>query len=100
MWDTELLWSQCRGIGHHLALKVESYDFTQVAVGNSWFLLSNYGDGCEPLMVSQGCQASFLIARDTLGFFSSCGRGMGTHFELRRKCQCLFPVVTEILQFV
>ena len=61
------------GIRHHLALKVESCDFTQVAVGNSRFLSSNYGVGSEPLVVSQGCQASFLIARDTLEFFSSCG---------------------------
>ena len=40
--------------------------FTQVAVGNSWFLLSNCGDASEPLIVSQGHQTSFLIARDTL----------------------------------
>ena len=49
LWKTELLWRQCRGVGHHLVLKVESCGFRQVAVGNSWFLLSNYGDDSEPL---------------------------------------------------
>ena len=70
---------------HHPALNVEHCVFPHVAVGNSWFHSSNYGEGSEPLMVSQECQASFLIARDTLGFFSSCGRGIGTHLELRQK---------------
>ena len=100
MGNTEVLWRQCRGTSHHLALKVESCGFPQVVVGNSWFHLSNYADGSELLMVSQGCQASFLIARDTLGFFSSYGRGIGMHLELRRKFQLPFPVVTGILQFV
>ena len=65
MGNMELLWRQCRGTGHHLALKVESCGFPHIAVGNSWFHLSNYGDNREPLMISQGCQVSFLIARDT-----------------------------------
>ena len=41
-----------QGIGHHLALEVESCGFIQVAVGNSWILSSNYGDGSELLMDS------------------------------------------------
>ena len=95
-----MLWRKWRGIRHHLALNVESFDFTHVGVGNSWFLSSNYGDGSEPLVVSQGCQASFLIARETLGFSSSCDRGIGMHLEVRWKCQGPFPVETAILPFV
>ena len=100
MWNTELLWRKWRGIGHHLALKVESCGLPQVVGGNSCFLSSKYGDGSEPLMVSHGCQASFLVARDTLGFFSNCGRGIWTQLDLRRKYQHLFPVATAILRFV
>ena len=77
---------------------VESCGFIQVAVGTSCFILRNYEDGGEPLVVSQGCQASFLVARDTLGFFSSCDRGIGTHIELRPNCQRPFPVETAILR--
>ena len=85
---------------HHLTLKVESCGFTPVVVANLWFHSSNYGDGSEPLMVSQGWQASFLIAKDTLGFFSSCGMGIRVHLELRGKFQLPSPVGTGILQFV
>ena len=67
---------------------------------DSWFFLSSFGDGSEALMVSQGCQDSFLIARDTLGFFLSHGRGNRTHLELRRKFQHPFPVATGILWLV
>ena len=100
MGNTELLWRQCRGIGHHLALKVETCGFTQVAVGNSWFLSTKNGDDSETLVVSQGCQASSLVARDTLGFFLSCDRGIRMNLELRWKFQHPFTVVTGILQFV
>ena len=79
---------------------MESPVFPQVAVGNSWFPSNNYGDGSEPLVVSQGCQAPILIARDTLGFVSSCGRGIGKHLELRRNFQPPFPVATWILYIV
>ena len=91
---------QCRGIRHHPALKLESCGFPQVEVGISWFLSSIYGDGSEHLMVSQGYQASFLDARDSLGFFSNCGRGIGMHLEFRQKFQLPFPVATRILWFV
>ena len=95
-----MLWRQCRGIRHHRALNVESCGFTQVVVGNSWFLSSNNRDGSEPLVVSQGCQASFLVAGDTMGFFSSFDRVIGMHLYLRRKIHRSFPVVTAILRFV
>ena len=64
-----------------------------------WFISSNYGDSSEPLVVSQGCQVSFLIAKDTLGFFTSCDRGIGTHLMLKRKCQCPFPGAKAIIRF-
>ena len=64
------------------------------------FHSSNYWDGSEPLMVSQGCQASFLVARDTLGFFSSYISGIGMHLELRRKFQLMIPALTGILRFI
>ena len=78
----------------------ESYGLPQVVGGNSCFLLSKYGDGSEPLMVSHGHQASFLVARDTLGFFSNCGWGIWRQLDLRRKYQRPFPVATAILRFV
>ena len=70
-----MLCTQCRGLRHHLALKVESCGIPQVAVGNLWFHSSNYRDGSEPLMVSQESEASFLIARDTLGILLELWQG-------------------------
>ena len=86
MWNTELIWRQWRGIGHHLALKVESCGFPQVEVSNSWFHSSNCGDSSEPLIVSQ---AETLIV-------SRCQRHFGILLELRQGNRDTFGVEAVI----
>ena len=39
---TQLLWTQCRGIGPHLAESGKSHGFSQVAAG-TWGIFSSYG---------------------------------------------------------
>ena len=39
---TQLLWTQCRGIGPHLAARGISHGFSRVAAG-TWRIFSSYG---------------------------------------------------------
>ena len=39
---TQLLWTQCRGIGPHLAERGKSHGFSRVAAG-TWGIFSSYG---------------------------------------------------------
>ena len=39
---TQLLWTQCRGIGPHLATRGKSHGFSRVAAG-TWGIFSSYG---------------------------------------------------------
>ena len=41
IWKTQLLWTQCRGIGPHLAGRGKSHGFSRVAAG-TWGILSSY----------------------------------------------------------
>ena len=65
-----------------------------------WYLSSSYRDSSEPLVVCQGCEASFLVARDTLGYILSRGRGIKMPLELRWEIQSPVSFATGILGFV
>ena len=56
---------QCRGIRPHLAARVTSHGFSQVAAG-TWDIFSSYGgDDPSKLVFVQRRQDSFLVTRDT-----------------------------------
>ena len=40
-WVTLLVWTECRGIGPHLAAKGKSHGFSRVAAG-TWGIFSSY----------------------------------------------------------
>ena len=61
--NSGLLSRCCKGKGAHLALWRESRGFSRVRVGSLGFLLSCDGDLREPLVLAQGIQASFRVAR-------------------------------------
>ena len=67
-------------------------------VGNSGFLSSCDRDLREPLILPQGSQASFQVARGTTGFFSSGCWGIWPHLELRQETRGSSPVVTGIMR--
>ena len=94
-WNKGLLTSHCRGIGPHVTLRGESRGFSRV-VGSSEFLWSWDGDPREPLVLPQGSQTSFRVARDTSGFLSSRCRGIGPHLELRMETRGSSLVATGI----
>ena len=65
MGNTELLFTQCRGIGPHLALRGNSHGFSLVAAG-TWGIFSRYDrDGRLKLVFLQRRQDLSLVARDT-----------------------------------
>ena len=68
--------------------------------GSFGFISGCDGNLREPLMLPQGSQTCFQVARGTSGFFSSCHRGIGPHLELKWEIQVCSPVVTGILGFL
>ena len=60
------------------------------------FLSSGDGDFREP----QGCQASFLVVRGTLGFLSTHCRRIRPHLKLKRETHVFSPFVTGISGFL
>ena len=53
MGNTELLCTQCRGIGSHLVARGKSHGFSRVAVG-TWGIFWSYGyDGPSKLVLVQ-----------------------------------------------
>ena len=99
MGITELLCTQCRESGPHLAVKY-SHVFSRVAAG-TWGIFSSY-DGDEPskLLFVHQCHDSCLITRDTSGISSRLGRAIYTLLQVRRETTRPFPVVTGILGFL
>ena len=55
--NTKLLFTQCTGIGPHLAVRGKPHGFTLIAMG-AWGIFSSYGrdDTSKPIPV-QRCQA-------------------------------------------
>ena len=65
--NTELLSTNCRGIGPHLAARGKSLEFSRVAAG-TWYIFSSYGgDGHLKLGFVQRSQDSCLVMTDTSG---------------------------------
>ena len=64
---TQLLWTQCRGFGPHLAVRGKSHGFSRVAAG-TWGIFSSYGgDVHSKLEFVQGSQDTCLGMRDNSG---------------------------------
>ena len=64
---TQLLWTQCRGIGPHLAERGKFHGFIRVAAG-TWGIISSYGgDVHSKLEFVQLSQDSCLGMRDNSG---------------------------------
>ena len=91
-----MILTHCRGILPHLMLRVESHGFSRVVAGSLGFLSSGDGDFREP----QGCQASFLVVRGTLGFLSTHCRRIRPHLKLKRETHVFSPFVTGISGFL
>ena len=67
----------------------------------TWGFLPSYNRYVlKTLLLSQRCQDSSLVSRDTSRFSSNHGRAEGTPLELRRETQGPFPVATGILAFL
>ena len=65
--NTELLCTQCRGLGPHLPPRGMSHGISRVGAG-TWGILSNYsGDGHSKLHFVQRSQDSCLVRKDTSG---------------------------------
>ena len=65
--NTELLSTQCRGIGPHLAASGKSHEFSRVAAG-TWCIFSSYGgDGHLKLGFVQRRQDSYVVMMETSG---------------------------------
>ena len=63
--NTELLCTQCGGLGPHLVVRVKSHGFSRVAAG-TWGIFSSYsGDGHSKLHFVQRSQDSCLVRMDT-----------------------------------
>ena len=100
MGNTELLCTQCRGIGPYLTARGKSHGFSLVAAG-TWGIFSSYnGDGPSKIVFVQQRQDSSLDARDTSGFSSRFGREIGTPLEVRWETQGPIQVATVILGFL
>ena len=98
--NTELLCTQCRGIGTHLEERGKTYILSPGAVG-TWGVFWRYGgDGPSKLVLVQRRQDSCLVVRDTSRFSSRLGRGRGMPLDMKRETQSPFPVATGVLGFL
>ena len=87
-------------MGTHLTFMGESHCVSIVAAGSFEFLSNWDGDFREPLMLPQGHQASFHVARGTLEFLWNCCKGIGLHLNLRQETKGPSSVGTVILGFL
>ena len=95
--ETELLCTQGRGIGLHLAARGNSHNFSRV-VARTWGIFLSYdGEGPSRHVFVQRRQDSCLGARDTSGFSSSLAMAIGRRLHVRRETQGPFPRATGIL---
>ena len=100
MRNTELLCTQCRGIGIHLVAMGKSHGFSQVVV-STWNIFSrNGGDGPSKLVFVQRRQDSSLVMRDTSGISTRLRRAIGMLLKVRRETTGPFPVGKGILRFL
>ena len=65
--NTQLLYTQCTGIGAHLVARGKSHGFSAVVAG-TWSIFLSYGrDGHLKLVFVQLSQDSCLVLTDTSG---------------------------------
>ena len=96
----ELLYTQYRGFGPHLAVRGKSHGFSQVEAG-TWGIFSSYsGDEPSKLVFVQCHQDSCIVKRDTSGISSRLGREIQMLLEVRRDTQGPFLVATVMLGFL
>ena len=77
-----------------------SRGFSQLAVGNSGFLSNCNGDLGEPLVLTQGSQASFRVMRMNSELLSCHCRRIGPHLELRHEKWGTTAFVTGLWGFL
>ena len=82
----------CRRKGPHLALMGESRGLSQVAAGGLGFLSRYHGELRQPLVLPQGSQVSFQVARVSTGVLWSHGRGIRPQFTWKRDSQAVSRV--------
>ena len=98
--NTELLCTQCRGIGPHLMVRRKSHGFSHIAA-ESWGIFSSYGGNCHStLEFVQRRQDSCLVMTDTSVILISLGRTIRMLLEVRRETKHHFLVGTVILGFL
>ena len=98
-----LLLSHFRGIRPHLSLRGECRGVFPVVAGSlgpSRNSMGTSGNLWEPLVLPQGSNAFFQVARGTLGFLLNHCMGIGLHHELGQETQVSTLVVTEISGFL
>ena len=100
MWNMELPCKQCRGIGPHLAARVNSHVFSRVAAGTWVTFSSDGGDEPKKLVFGQRNQHSYPVTRDNSGISMSFGRIIRTLLQVRRETEGPFRVPTVILGFL
>ena len=96
---TKLLWTQCRGIGPHLAESGKSHRFSRVAAGTWGILLSYGGDIHSKLEFFQWSQDTCLGMRDNSGMLTRRARTIRTLLEVKWEFTSLFLFDTVILGF-
>ena len=97
---TQLLWTQCRGIGAHLAVRGKSHGFSRVVAG-TWGIFSSYGGEVHSkLEFVQLSQDTCLDMRDNLGMKTRRGRTIRTLLEFKCEFRSLFLFETVILGFL
>ena len=97
---TQLLWTQCIGIGPHLAERGKCHGFSRVAAG-TWGIFSSYsGDFHSKLEFVQWSQDTCLGMRDNSGMKTSRGRSIRTLLEVKWEFRSHFLFDTVILAFL
>ena len=98
--NTELLSTKFNGIGHHLAARGKSHEFSRVVAG-TWCIFSSYGgDGHLKFGFVQRSQDTCLVMTDTSGSKTMLGRKIQTLLEVSRDPKPPLLVCTVILVFL
>ena len=95
-----MLWTQCRGIGPHLAGRGKSHGFSRVAAGTLCIFSSYSGDVHLKLGFVPRSQDSCLVMTDTSGTSTRLGRKIRTLLGMRREAKRPVLVGTVILVFL
>ena len=74
---------RCSGLVPHFSLRGESRGFSRVAMVSMGFLSSRDANLKEPLLLPQGSQVSFHVARGSTGLLLNHCRGIGPHLTMR-----------------